>query len=81
MLSLERSINAMRGFCPSCEKETELVYNQKVEEMNIKGESIQVEVDLYQCVDCVEEFDNPDPSYDPLAKAYQEYLRRRDDAA
>jgi putative zinc finger/helix-turn-helix YgiT family protein len=67
----------MKGFCPSCEKETELVHVQRVEEINVKGELILVEVDLYQCVDCGEEFDNPEPSYDPLAKAYQEYRRRK----
>lgn len=67
----------MKGFCPSCEKETELVHIQRVEEINVKGEVIPIEVDLFHCTECNEEYDNPDPSYDPLASAYREYRRRK----
>ncbi len=67
----------MKGFCPSCERETELVHIQKVEEINVKGEMIPVEVDRFRCVECGEEFDNPSPAYDPLALVYREYRRRK----
>ena len=67
----------MKGFCPSCEKETELVHIQKIEEINVKGEMIPVEVDRFKCGECGEEFDNPSPAYDPLAVAYREYRRRK----
>lgn len=68
----------MKGFCPSCEMETELVHIQRVENINIKGEVIPIEVDVFRCTECKEEFDNPDPAYDPLAAAYQEYRRRKE---
>lgn len=67
----------MKGFCPSCERETELVHIQKIEEINIKGETIPIEVDRFRCEECGEEFDNPSPVYDPLAAAYREYRRRK----
>jgi len=68
----------MKGFCPSCEKESELTRIQRVENLTVKGESIPVDVDYFACAECGEEFDNPDPTYDPLALAYQEYRRRKD---
>jgi putative zinc finger/helix-turn-helix YgiT family protein len=67
----------MQGFCPSCEKETELVRIQSIEEINVKGEKIPVEMDRFKCNECGEEFDNPSPAYDPLAVAYREYRRRK----
>lgn len=66
----------MQGFCPSCEKETELDHIQAVEEIQVKGKSIPVEVDYFHCTECGEEFDNPDLTYDPLTLAYQEYRNR-----
>lgn len=67
----------MKGFCPSCEKESELTRIQRVENINVKGEIIPVEVDFFVCAECGEEFDNPDPAYDPLRIAYQEFRRRK----
>lgn len=67
----------MKGFCPSCEKESELVHVQKVEEINVNGEAIPIQVDRFQCQVCGEEFDNPASTYDPLAEAYIEYRRRK----
>jgi putative zinc finger/helix-turn-helix YgiT family protein len=67
----------MNGFCPSCEKESELTRVRKTEDIIIKGESIPAEMDYFVCNECGNEFDNPDPEYDPLAVAYQEYRRRK----
>jgi len=67
----------MKGFCPSCEKETELVHIQGIEEINVKGEMIPVEIDRFKCTECGEEFDNPTPAYDPLMAAYREYRHRK----
>lgn len=67
----------MKGFCPSCERETELVHVQKTENIIVKGESIQIPVDRFLCSACGEEFDNPSPDYDPLAAAYTEYRHRK----
>jgi YgiT-type zinc finger domain-containing protein len=66
----------MKGFCPSCEKESELTRIRRVENLNIKGEMIPVPVDYFVCTECGEEFDNPAPDYDPLAIAYRDYRRR-----
>jgi YgiT-type zinc finger domain-containing protein len=74
---LLRRKESMKDFCPFCEKETELSHIQAVEEIQIKGESIPVEVDYFRCTECGEEFDNPDPTYDSLALAYQEYRNRK----
>ena len=67
----------MNGFCPICEKETELNRFSKTEELNIKGELITIERDLFRCSSCGGEFDNPDPTYDPLELAYEEYRNRK----
>ncbi len=67
----------MKGFCPICERETELDHIQKIEEIKVKEELIPVEVDRFHCEECGEEFDHPAPTYDPLAVAYREYRRRK----
>lgn len=67
----------MKGFCPSCERETELVLIQKIENVIIKGENIPIQVNRFLCQECGEEFDNPCSNYDPLAAAFAEYRRRK----
>ena len=67
----------MKGFCPSCEKDSELNRIRREEILDIKGEQIPVEVDFFVCEECGVEFDNPDPDYDPLKVAYKEYRRRK----
>jgi putative zinc finger/helix-turn-helix YgiT family protein len=67
----------MKGFCPACEKESELTRVRRVEDLHVKGEIIPVEIDYFVCAECGAEFDNPAPDYDPLAAAYQEYRRRK----
>lgn len=67
----------MKGFCPSCQKESELTPIHRVENLSIKGENISVDVKFFVCTECNEEFDDPDPEYDPLALAYQEYRKRK----
>ncbi len=65
----------MLGFCPICEKEAELVHLQHPEEIVVRGESIVINGDFYHCTSCKGEFDNPDPTYDPLDIAYEEYRK------
>jgi hypothetical protein len=67
----------MKGFCPSCEKETELSRVCRVDNLVIQEETISVDVDFFTCLQCGGEFDNPDTSYDPLRIAYKEYHRRK----
>jgi putative zinc finger/helix-turn-helix YgiT family protein len=66
----------MKGICPSCEKETALELILTTEEVEVRGESIPVEVEYYKCLTCGEEFEDPGSDDDPLDKAYREYRRR-----
>ena len=66
----------MRGICPSCEKETELEVVRATEEIEIRGESVPVEVEYYRCLACGEDFEDPRSGDDPLDRAYREYRRR-----
>src|SRR3990172_10504690 len=67
----------MNGFCPNCEKESPLIQVRTTEEFNIRGEPIPVEVVYYRCQECGEEFEIPDPDYDPYDLAYREYRQRK----
>jgi len=67
----------MKGFCPSCEKETILIRIRRVEDFDIKGEKIAVDVEFFQCLQCGAQFDDPDPAKGPLAAAYREYRARK----
>src|SRR3990167_669258 len=66
----------MKGICPNCEKETEIELVKTKEEIQVRGEIIEVEVEYYKCLGCGEEFDDPRSNDDPLDKAYREYRRR-----
>lgn len=67
----------MNGFCPNCEKESQLLLVRKPEKFNIRGEVISVEVEYYQCLDCGEEFEVSKSDFDPYEIAYQEYRTRK----
>jgi putative zinc finger/helix-turn-helix YgiT family protein len=67
----------MKGFCPSCEKESELTHIIRVEDFKVKSEIIPVKVELFTCLECGEEFDNPMSEADPYAIAYREYRKRK----
>jgi len=66
----------MKGVCPNCEKISELEHIITIEELNVRGEIIKVEVEYYKCAECGEEFENPSSKDDPLEKAYREYRRK-----
>jgi putative zinc finger/helix-turn-helix YgiT family protein len=67
----------MNGFCPNCEKDSPLDIVQKVEEFNVRGEIIPVEVEYYKCQECGEEFENSKSTIDPYEIAYREYRARK----
>jgi putative zinc finger/helix-turn-helix YgiT family protein len=46
---------------------------RKVEEFNIRGEMIVVEVEYYHCQECGEDFENSKTTIDPYATAYREF--------
>ena len=66
----------MKGICPSCEEERELTFVRNIENIEVRGEPIDVEMEYYKCMTCGEEFEDPHSDYDPLDKAYREYRRR-----
>jgi putative zinc finger/helix-turn-helix YgiT family protein len=67
----------MKGICPNCEKETTLQQVIREEEFNIRGESIMVKVHLFKCLECGEEFEDPNSADDPIAEAYDIYRGRK----
>jgi len=66
----------MKGICPSCEEERELTFVRNIENIEVRGELIDVEMEYYKCMTCGEEFEGPHSDYDPLDNAYREYRRR-----
>jgi putative zinc finger/helix-turn-helix YgiT family protein len=66
----------MRLICPNCEQESDVEVVRTVEDLEIRGEHIKVEVEYYKCLSCGEEFEDPRSSRDPLEKAYREYRKR-----
>ena len=66
----------MNGFCPNCGSEDTLSLIREVEEFNVRGEIIPVEVEYYRCKACGEEVMELRTEDDPLVEAYREYRRR-----
>jgi len=66
----------MKGICPACEKETELTFISRVENIPVRGENIPVPVEYLKCAECEAEFDDPNSTYDALEAAYREYRTR-----
>jgi putative zinc finger/helix-turn-helix YgiT family protein len=65
-----------KGICPSCEKESRFEMVNTIEDFNVRGELIKIEVKYYKCLTCGDEFEDPDSDYDPLDEAYREYRDR-----
>ncbi len=65
----------MIGICPNCEKETNLEFIKRNEDILVRNEPINVNVEFYKCSECNAEFRDPKSSDDPLDKAYREYRR------
>ena len=67
----------MRTICPNCGNETDQNYYDEIEELNIRGELIPIQMRYFRCDKCGEEYEIPDPAYDPLEVAYREYRTRK----
>lgn len=67
----------MDAFCPNCERETNQKIINRIEEVNIRGEIIPIDVMYYHCEECDESFEIPRDGYDPLEKAFREYRNRK----
>ena len=66
----------MKGICPNCEKETDLAFVNSIENINVRGEAIPVNVGYLKCNECGTEFRDPQSQEDPLEIAYNEYRKR-----
>lgn len=66
----------MNGICPNCEQETRLEVVRKDEEIIVRGEPVQIQVEFLKCTECGTEFRDPGSPDDPLDRAYREYRTR-----
>ncbi|MEW6586709.1 MAG: type II TA system antitoxin MqsA family protein, partial [Nitrospirota bacterium] len=66
----------MKGICPFCEQERVLDHVTKPENINVRGELIEVESEFLTCLSCGNTFDDPQSEFDPLVPAYREYRKR-----
>jgi putative zinc finger/helix-turn-helix YgiT family protein len=66
----------MRGICPYCEEQRDLERVRRVETLDVRGEPVEVSVNLYKCKTCDGEFEDPKSQADPLETAYTEYRKR-----
>ncbi len=71
-----KTINAIRGICTNCEKETDFERIMKKETFNVKGEPIVVAVEYIRCKNCGDEVLDPGVNHDPFDLAYREYRRK-----
>lgn len=60
----------MKQFCPACGKESEWDSYLRQEVFNIRGEEIPVEVEVFRCPLCKEEFEDLKAKKDPYKDAY-----------
>ncbi|MFC1475860.1 type II TA system antitoxin MqsA family protein [Candidatus Zixiibacteriota bacterium] len=67
----------MRGICPNCEQETELNSVRTEDTIVVRGESIKVPVEYYECKVCGADFEDPKMENGPVDRAYREYRRRK----
>jgi len=66
----------MKTICPNCEKVSEVELIQCKENIVLGNETIEVDAEYYECLECHENFDDPKSENDPLEKAYEIYYQR-----
>jgi len=67
----------MTNICPNCEKETKIKTVTRGEGIDVRGETIEVEAQYFQCTECGVEFESTQGP-DALEEAYREYRRRHE---
>lgn len=65
----------MKAVCPNCEKESKVEIIRTKENIEVRGESVEVQTEYSKCAECGEEFENT-RGYDGLEAAYREYRTR-----
>lgn len=63
----------MKGICPNCEEMRKLELIKSIEEIVVRGEPINVEVEYLRCTVCGSKFNDPESDRDPLEDAYRIY--------
>lgn len=63
-----------KGFCPNCEKETQLKRKECLESFQVRGDTIDVPVTIFVCKKCGTDFYVPDS--DPNDSAFREYRKK-----
>ena len=63
----------MKGICPMCEKVVELDHIKGKEVYEIKEKKIEIDVDYFKCLECNDEFEDPNSENDPIEDAYIKY--------
>ncbi len=63
-------------YCPNCEADRDASFEERLEEHEVRGESISLTVPLWICSICGETVVN-EAYGDPVEKAFQEYRKRR----
>lgn len=66
----------MRKYCDECEKEVETKIVSKIEEYDIRRETIAVEAQVLVCTECGEELFSKELDNATLVSVYNEYRRR-----
>lgn len=59
--------------CPNCETKTLVEQIREEKSIEVKGESFLIPVSLWKCLECKEEFEDPNHPIDELDLAYREY--------
>ena len=67
----------MISICPGCEKETHIERMEKLEQFEVRGETIESVAEFHRCSECHATFENT-RGLDALAEAYREYRKRHD---
>lgn len=66
----------MKKICPYCEAQREMEIIDKIEKVEVRGESIEVPAGHYRCKVCKADFEDPKGGFDFLEKAYEQYRSR-----
>ncbi|MBI4621577.1 MAG: DUF4065 domain-containing protein [Desulfobacterales bacterium] len=66
----------MKEICPICDKKSRAKLIKKKEAMNVRGERINVEYEVFKCYACGEEYIDTETEYEPFVYAYAIYRKK-----
>lgn len=66
----------MKGICPACEKEVDIINASAETIFDVRGEKINVFTEIFTCPECGVSYSEMDSENDPLDVAYREYRKR-----